>query len=185
MLKPSELSPLTALELAAIAHTVGLPGGVLNVLPGDGPHTGTTTPALKFPFEASVSIDATLRRVLFRRSPGRTHRSRQGLIYGERCYRLPHLGGCRAGHQKGRRGEGALELTADVIITARTTSLCRCPWSWEAKAQCSFSRTQTWMPPLSGSCLASSSTRDKCAPPPVRSTTPPYLYIYFLFFYIC
>lgn len=40
VLKPSELSPLTALELAAIAHTVGLPGGVLNVLPGDGPHTG-------------------------------------------------------------------------------------------------------------------------------------------------
>jgi betaine-aldehyde dehydrogenase len=49
VLKPSELSPLTALELATIAHSVGLPGGVLNVLPGDGPHTGTTTPALNPP----------------------------------------------------------------------------------------------------------------------------------------
>ena len=49
VLKPSELSPLTALELAAIAHSVGLPGGVLTVLPGDGPHTGTPTPALKLP----------------------------------------------------------------------------------------------------------------------------------------
>lgn len=40
VLKPSELSPLTALELAAIAHEVGLPRGVLNVLTGDGPNTG-------------------------------------------------------------------------------------------------------------------------------------------------
>jgi betaine-aldehyde dehydrogenase len=40
ILKPSELSPLTALELAAIAHRAGLPRGVLNVLTGDGLHTG-------------------------------------------------------------------------------------------------------------------------------------------------
>jgi betaine-aldehyde dehydrogenase len=40
ILKPSELSPLTALELAAIAHGVGLPPGVFNVITGDGPNTG-------------------------------------------------------------------------------------------------------------------------------------------------
>ncbi len=40
VLKPSELTPLTALELAAIAHETGVPRGVLNVLPGTGKDAG-------------------------------------------------------------------------------------------------------------------------------------------------
>jgi acyl-CoA reductase-like NAD-dependent aldehyde dehydrogenase len=40
ILKPSELTPLTALKLAALAQEVGLPDGVLNVLPGYGDVAG-------------------------------------------------------------------------------------------------------------------------------------------------
>ncbi|HYC37230.1 MAG TPA: aldehyde dehydrogenase [Usitatibacter sp.] len=40
VLKPSEITPSTALELGRIALEAGLPAGVLNVLPGAGPVTG-------------------------------------------------------------------------------------------------------------------------------------------------
>lgn len=40
VLKPSELTPLTALELAAVAEEAALPPGVLNVLTGTGPDAG-------------------------------------------------------------------------------------------------------------------------------------------------
>lgn len=40
VLKPAEQTPLTALELAALAEEVGLPSGVLNVVPGYGETAG-------------------------------------------------------------------------------------------------------------------------------------------------
>jgi aldehyde dehydrogenase (NAD+) len=40
VLKPAPETPLTALALAEIFEEVGLPGGALNVVPGDGPTTG-------------------------------------------------------------------------------------------------------------------------------------------------
>jgi acyl-CoA reductase-like NAD-dependent aldehyde dehydrogenase len=40
VLKPSELTPLTSLELGKLLKEAGVPDGVFNVLPGDGPITG-------------------------------------------------------------------------------------------------------------------------------------------------
>jgi acyl-CoA reductase-like NAD-dependent aldehyde dehydrogenase len=40
VLKPDPATPLTALRVAELAAEVGIPAGVLNVVPGDGPTTG-------------------------------------------------------------------------------------------------------------------------------------------------
>ncbi|MGB2869470.1 MAG: aldehyde dehydrogenase family protein [Bacteroidota bacterium] len=40
VLKPSELTPCTAMELAAIVHEVGIPQGVVNIIPGFGGDVG-------------------------------------------------------------------------------------------------------------------------------------------------
>jgi acyl-CoA reductase-like NAD-dependent aldehyde dehydrogenase len=60
MLKPASLSPLTALALAEIAHSAGLPPGVLQVLPGAGSAVGealVTHPLIrKISFTGSTSV---------------------------------------------------------------------------------------------------------------------------------
>jgi len=59
VLKPSELTPLTALELGVIAEEVGLPAGVLNIVTGTGLQAGeplTEHPLVdKLAFTGSVS----------------------------------------------------------------------------------------------------------------------------------
>ncbi|MDO9383942.1 MAG: aldehyde dehydrogenase family protein [Hyphomicrobiaceae bacterium] len=59
VLKPSEFTPLTALELARIAHEAGLPAGVLNVVTGFGRDTGarlaTHPDVRKLAFTGSVA----------------------------------------------------------------------------------------------------------------------------------
>eukprot|EP00499_Haloplacidia_sp_CaronLabIsolate_P008895 CAMPEP_0196782964 /NCGR_PEP_ID=MMETSP1104-20130614/12267_1 /TAXON_ID=33652 /ORGANISM="Cafeteria sp., Strain Caron Lab Isolate" /LENGTH=497 /DNA_ID=CAMNT_0042153213 /DNA_START=58 /DNA_END=1551 /DNA_ORIENTATION=- len=58
VLKPSELTPLTALLLAEIAHDAGLPEGVFNVLPGDGPTTGA--PLVEHPLVDKISFTGSV-----------------------------------------------------------------------------------------------------------------------------
>jgi betaine-aldehyde dehydrogenase len=64
VLKPSELTPLTALELARIAHEAGLPAGVLNVVTGTGSAAGQPLaqhPAVrKLAFTGSVPTGASV-----------------------------------------------------------------------------------------------------------------------------
>jgi len=64
VLKPSELTPLTALELAAAADRIGLPAGVLNVVTGLGSDAGsplTLHPGVdKLAFTGSVPTGAKI-----------------------------------------------------------------------------------------------------------------------------
>ncbi|WP_225725828.1 MULTISPECIES: aldehyde dehydrogenase [unclassified Nocardia] len=60
VLKPSELTPLTAIRLGELARQAGLPEGVFQVLPGDGPVVGqrfVTHPAVrKVVFTGSTGV---------------------------------------------------------------------------------------------------------------------------------
>lgn len=62
VLKPSELTPLTSLQLARVCDQVKLPPGVLNVITGMGPHTGAPLSAhpqvRKVAFTGSVPTGA-------------------------------------------------------------------------------------------------------------------------------
>jgi aldehyde dehydrogenase (NAD+) len=66
ILKPAEQTPLTALELARIAAEVGLPAGVLNVLPGHGTTTGAALvrhPGVdKVAFTGSTEVGKVIQR---------------------------------------------------------------------------------------------------------------------------
>jgi len=66
VLKPAEQTPLTALELAAIAHEAGLPAGVLNVVPGFGETAGAALVAHpdvdKIAFTGSTSVGRIIMR---------------------------------------------------------------------------------------------------------------------------
>eukprot|EP01126_Amoeba_proteus_P037399 TRINITY_DN3858_c0_g1_i8.p1 TRINITY_DN3858_c0_g1~~TRINITY_DN3858_c0_g1_i8.p1 ORF type:complete len:510 (-),score=70.54 TRINITY_DN3858_c0_g1_i8:594-2123(-) len=64
VLKPSELTPLTALELASIIHGVGLPPGVFNLVQGNGPDCGfplsSHPDVVKIAFTGSVPTGARI-----------------------------------------------------------------------------------------------------------------------------
>ncbi|MCR5880673.1 NAD-dependent succinate-semialdehyde dehydrogenase [Phenylobacterium sp. J367] len=64
VLKPSELTPLSALALAVLAEEAGLPEGVLNIVMGDAPEIGdvlTTDPRVrKFTFTGSTPVGKML-----------------------------------------------------------------------------------------------------------------------------
>ncbi len=98
VLKPSELTPLTALELGAIAEEVELPPGVLNIVTGTGQDAGqplTEHPLVdKLAFTGSVTDRA---KGDDGRRPG--HQEHQ-----PRAWRQVALRGlCRQRYRKGRR----------------------------------------------------------------------------------
>jgi acyl-CoA reductase-like NAD-dependent aldehyde dehydrogenase len=67
VLKPDPVTPLTALRLAELAGEVGIPPGVINVLPGDGPTTGAaivTHPGIdKIAFTGSTATGGEIMRL--------------------------------------------------------------------------------------------------------------------------
>jgi aldehyde dehydrogenase (NAD+) len=66
VLKPAEQTPLSALELAAIATEVGIPAGVLNVVPGPGTSAGAAlvrhADVDKIAFTGSTEVGRTVMR---------------------------------------------------------------------------------------------------------------------------
>ncbi len=58
VLKPSELTPLTALQLGRICDEVGLPKGVLNIITGMGPHAGA--PLSKHPLVRKLAFTGSV-----------------------------------------------------------------------------------------------------------------------------
>ncbi len=54
VLKPSELTPCTAMELAAMIHEIGIPPGVVNIIPGFGEDAGEAL--VKHPLVDKVSF---------------------------------------------------------------------------------------------------------------------------------
>ncbi len=65
VLKPSENTPLTALELAGICKEAGVPDGVVNVIPGFGPGAGETlVSSMDVDKVAFTGSTATGRRIL-------------------------------------------------------------------------------------------------------------------------
>src|SRR5215212_9614376 len=64
VLKPAQVSPLSALRLAALAHEAGLPAGALQVLPGTGSGVGEALvlhPAVrKISFTGSTSVGSRI-----------------------------------------------------------------------------------------------------------------------------
>jgi betaine-aldehyde dehydrogenase len=59
VLKPSELTPLTALMLGRLALEAGLPPGILNVIPGPGPEAGAAL--ARHPDVALISVTGSTR----------------------------------------------------------------------------------------------------------------------------
>jgi acyl-CoA reductase-like NAD-dependent aldehyde dehydrogenase len=67
VVKPDEHTPLTLLEFAAIAQECGLPPGVLNVVPGDGPVVGaelaSNPDVRKIAFTGSTAVGREIMRM--------------------------------------------------------------------------------------------------------------------------
>ena len=67
VVKPDEHTPLTLLEFAKIAHECGLPPGVLNVVPGEGPVVGarlaTHPDVRKIAFTGSTAVGREIMRM--------------------------------------------------------------------------------------------------------------------------
>jgi acyl-CoA reductase-like NAD-dependent aldehyde dehydrogenase len=100
ILKPAELTPLTALALAEICAEAGLPPGVLNVVPGAGTIVGRAIvehPAIgtvAFTGSAHAGQDVLARAATPRRGRGGAHRRRP--VGPRQPARMRHL--ARAGH---------------------------------------------------------------------------------------
>ena len=67
VLKPSELTPVTAMELAKIIDGIGLPSGVVNILPGYGQDAGETLikhfDVNKIAFTGSTAVGKEIMRI--------------------------------------------------------------------------------------------------------------------------
>ena len=104
VLKPSELTPLTALRLGELAIEAGIPPGVLNVLPGVGDEVG-----------AALVADARIDKISFTGSPA----------VGKRIMRAAAEHVTRVGLELGGKSANVVFADADVAtaVAAATSGI--------------------------------------------------------------
>jgi acyl-CoA reductase-like NAD-dependent aldehyde dehydrogenase len=101
VLKPAELTPLTALKLGAVALEAGLPPGVLNILPGYGQTVG-----------AALVEHPGINKISFTGSPA----------VGKQIMRAAAANGTRVGLELGGKSPNVVFADADLDKAVRASS---------------------------------------------------------------
>lgn len=101
VLKPAELTPLTALRLGALALEAGLPPGVLNVLPGYGATVG-----------AALVEHPSVSKISFTGSPA----------VGKQIMRAAAANGTRVGLELGGKSPNVVFADAEIEAAVRASS---------------------------------------------------------------
>ena len=178
VLKPSELTPLTALMLGRLALDAGLPPGVLNIVPGPGPEVGGVL--ARHEDVALISVTGSTAHGRERHARGRRARS-SASTWSSAARRRSWSSTTPTSRRPPRARSSAPSPTAARTARRRrgsTSTTASATRSWSAsctRSTGSWSATRWTTPPTSArssrpssasACTPSSSARSRPAPRP-------------------